>query len=83
LVTPPPTDKNIYEMTAEERMAEEIGNLPSDLYEAVQELSKDEVIKSALGNHAYNRFLEAKMIEWDRYRIRVHPWELDEYLAVY
>ncbi len=80
---PPPTDKNIYEMTAEERMAEEIGNLPSDLYEAVQELSKDEVIKSALGNHTYNRFLEAKMIEWDRYRIRVHPWELDEYLAVY
>jgi len=80
---PPPTDKNIYEMTAEERKAEGIANLPSSLIEAIQELSKDEVVKSALGNHAYNRFMEAKLIEWDRFRVQVHPWELDEYLAVY
>ena len=80
---PPPTDKNIYEMTAEERKAEGIDNLPSDLYEAIQELSKDEVIMSALGDHTYNRFLEAKIIEWDRFRVQVHPWEIDEYLAVF
>ncbi|PKM47788.1 MAG: type I glutamate--ammonia ligase [Firmicutes bacterium HGW-Firmicutes-8] len=80
---PPPTDKNIYEMTAEERNAEGIGSLPSSIYAAIQELMKDEVIKSALGEHAFNRFVEAKMIEWDRYRIQVHPWEIEEYLAVY
>ncbi len=80
---PPPTDKNIYEMTAAERLAEGIGSLPSSLYEALQELSKDEVIKSALGSHAYNRFTEAKTIEWDRFRVQVHPWEIDEYLGVY
>lgn len=80
---PPPTDKNIYEMTEEERAAEGIGNLPASIYEAVQELSKNEVIKSALGEHTYNRFIEAKKIEWDRYRLMVHQWEIDEYLAVY
>ncbi|HWI54425.1 MAG TPA: type I glutamate--ammonia ligase [Desulfobacteria bacterium] len=80
---PPPTDKNIYEMTAAERLAEGIGSLPSSIYEAIQELSKDEIIKSALGSHAYDRFVEAKMIEWDRFRVQVHPWELDEYLAVF
>ena len=80
---PPPTDKNIYEMTLEERLAEGIENLPASIYEAIQYLSRDEVLKCALGSHAYNRFIEAKMIEWDKYRVQVHPWELDEYLAVY
>lgn len=80
---PPPTDKNIYEMTAEERMAEGIESLPQSIYDAIQELARDEVIKSALGNHAYHRFMEAKLIEWDRFRVQVHPWELDEYLSVY
>ncbi len=80
---PPPVDKNIYEMTEEERAAEGIGNLPQNLYEAIQELRGDEVIKSALGDHTFNRFVEAKMIEWDRFRVHVHPWELEEYLAIY
>jgi glutamine synthetase len=80
---PPPTDKNIYEMTQEERVAEGIGNLPASIYEAIEELSKDEVVKAALGNHTYNRFVEAKMIEWERFRVMVHPWELDEYLAIF
>lgn len=80
---PPPTDKNIYEMTAEERLAEGIGSLPASICEAIEELSRDEVIKSALGNHAYTRFVEAKTIEWERFRVQVHPWELDEYLAVF
>lgn len=80
---PPPTDKNIYEMTSAERLAEGITNLPSSLHEALQELSKDDVVKSALGKHAYERFVEAKTIEWDKFRVQVHPWELDEYLGVY
>jgi len=80
---PPPTDKNIYEMTEEERAAEGIANLPASIYEAIQELSKDEVIKAALGDHAYNRFIEAKKIEWDRFRVMVHQWEIDEYLSVF
>lgn len=80
---PPPTDKNIYEMTEEERAAEGICNLPASIYEAIQELSKDEVIKAALGDHAYNRFIEAKKIEWNRFRVMVHQWEIDEYLSVF
>lgn len=80
---PPPTNKNIYEMSAEERQAEGIGNLPTSLHEALQELSGDEIIKNALGDHVFGRFIEAKMIEWDRFRMHVHPWELDEYLAVF
>ncbi len=80
ILPPPPTDKNIYDMTPEELAAENIQCLPMNMYEAVKELERDEVLKCALGDHIFNRFVEAKLIEWDRYRVQVHPWELEEYL---
>ena len=83
-LTPPPSvDQNIYAMTPEERRALSIDSLPASLYEALEELSKDEVIRDALGDHIYSRFVEAKLKEWDSYRITVHKWELDEYLERY
>jgi len=83
-IEPPlPTDKNIYEMTAAERIAEGIDSLPASIHEAIRYLAEDKVVREALGEHAFNRFVEAKMIEWDKYRVQVHSWELDEYLAVY
>ncbi|MGQ9498229.1 MAG: type I glutamate--ammonia ligase [Desulfotomaculales bacterium] len=81
LTPPPPCDRNIYEMTEEERRLEGIGNLPEDLREALQDLLADEVLRDALGPHVFERYLEAKRIEWDRYRTQVHPWELEEYLT--
>jgi glutamine synthetase len=81
-ITPPAQcNRNIYEMTAAEREQLGIGSLPESLNQAIYELKKDQVIKEALGEHVFNRFIEAKKIEWDRYRIQVHPWEIDEYLA--
>ncbi|KKM10192.1 glutamine synthetase [Clostridiales bacterium PH28_bin88] len=81
-IEPPSTcDRNIYEMTPKEREEIGIGTLPESLQEALQELSRDEVVKGALGEHAYHRFMEAKQIEWDRYRMQVHDWELQEYLT--
>lgn len=81
IAPPPPTDENIYHMDDAERAKRGIGSLPSSLKEALEELSADEVIKSALGDHIYHRFIEAKTIEWNRYRTQVHQWEIDEYLT--
>jgi glutamine synthetase len=81
IMPPPPCNRNIYEMTAEERAALGICSLPENLYMAMQELEKDAVIREALGEHVVNRYFEAKRIEWDRYRIQVYPWELEEYLT--
>lgn len=80
---PPPCDCNIYEMSAREREERGIGCLPESLKEALDELERDEVVKEALGPHVYSRFMEAKRIEWDRYRVQVHPWEIEEYLTKY
>lgn len=80
---PPPVNRNIYNMTAEERVKLGITSLPGSLEEALQELEKDEVILSALGDHITDHFLRAKKIEWDTYRTQVHQWEIDQYLKVF
>ncbi|MCR3920989.1 MAG: type I glutamate--ammonia ligase [Firmicutes bacterium] len=83
-ITPPaPVDLNIYDMTAQERADHGIDTLPMDLGEAIHELSQNDLIKSTLGDHIYGRFLEAKTIEWNRYRMQVHQWELDNYLTIF
>ncbi|MCF8011858.1 MAG: type I glutamate--ammonia ligase [Clostridiales bacterium] len=81
-IQPPPScDRNIYELTGDERADLGIDNLPQNIDEALRDLSKDEIIKDTLGDHVLERFIEAKKIEWDRYRMQVHQWELDEYLT--
>ncbi|GAW92004.1 type I glutamate--ammonia ligase [Calderihabitans maritimus] len=78
---PPPTDRNIYQMSPAERSELGIDSLPENLAAALDYLEKDEVIKSALGPHIYQRFMEAKRREWDEYRIQVHQWEIEQYLT--
>ena len=81
ITPPPPVNANIYHMNKEELENLGIERLPGSLEEALNELEKDEVIKKALGNHVYTKFLEAKRAEWDEYKIYVTQWELDQYLS--
>ncbi|UMZ73822.1 type I glutamate--ammonia ligase [Natranaerofaba carboxydovora] len=81
IVPPAPTIENIYEMDKAEMEKRGISQLPTNLKEAIEALSEDEVIKDALGPHVYERFVEAKMLEWEDYSITVHPWEIDQYLT--
>ncbi len=80
IAPPPPVNRNIYEMTAEERDNHCIRCLPNNLHSALEALSKDSVIQETLSEHTYNRFREAKLIEWNDYKMQVHQWELDQYL---
>ena len=57
--------------------------LPGSLDEAIEELEKDSVIRDALGAHICERFIKAKRLEWDDYRLEVTPWELKKYLGAY
>jgi len=77
------TDRNIYEMTKEEKDAAGIDNLPHNLINAVKAMQKSELMKQTLGNHAFNLYTQAKINEWDDYRTKVHQWEINEYLVKY
>lgn len=81
LTPPAPEDRNIYAMTTEERVNRSIFSLPANLEEAIKGLGNDPVILEAIGEHVWDRFSTAKMMEWDSYRTAVHPWEVDRYLA--
>jgi len=83
LTPPPPIARNIYEMSVRDRRKHKIKELPANLREAVTNLKRDRVIVDALGDHVYKSFVEAKTQEYDEYRIAVHGWELDRYLAEY
>jgi glutamine synthetase len=83
-LTPPPAiQRNIYEMSVRDRRKHKIRELPGTLREALAAMRKDRLVKEALGEHVYTKFLEAKEKEFDAYRIAVHGWELDQYLAEY
>ncbi len=83
LAAPPAIDRNIYVMNEEEREENGISSLPATLKEAIECLKADSVICEALGEHALIHFIEAKEIEWDMFRTRVHAWEREQYMSTY
>ncbi len=83
LAAPPAIDRNIYVMNEEEREENGISSLPATLKEAIECLKGDSVICEALGEHALIHFIEAKEIEWDMFRTRVHDWEREQYMSTY
>ena len=78
-----PVEHNIYDMTDKERKRNKIDTLPGSLLEALQCMEKNDVVKSALGEHIFHEFLTSKYKEWDDFRIFVSQWELDRYLERY
>lgn len=80
LDVPTPVDRNIYAMNKKEREENGVLDLPATLYEALQKLVEDEVMREAMGEHLLNHFVESKGIEWDMFRTQVHPWEREQYL---
>ncbi|MGZ4917763.1 MAG: hypothetical protein ACXV5E_05050 [Halobacteriota archaeon] len=40
------------------------------------------MIRRALGDHVFDRFIELKKKEWDDYRQQVTQYELDRYLPI-
>lgn len=80
IAPPAPVEQNIYEMDLASRKVKGIESLPENLYEAIDELRKDELLKEALGSHIYSRFICAKMKEWESYSSRIYDWEINEYL---
>jgi glutamine synthetase len=77
-----PIERNVYEMTEKERHEAGIDSLPSSLYEAIQFAEQSELVKNTLGEHIFEKLIENKKIEWDRYRIQISQYELDKYLPV-
>ncbi len=79
---PDPVEEDIYQMSVKERKARGIATLPDNLFEALRELEKSDLVKEALGEHIFNKFVENKKIEWDRYRTHVSQYEIEKYMPI-
>ena len=78
---PEPIELDIYEMNPKERKAHGITDLPENLYSAILETEKSELVRKVLGEHIFEKYIENKRIEWDRYRIHVSQYEIEHYLS--
>ena len=79
---PPPIEEDVYEFSPKKRKDMGIIELPGNLYEAIIEMEGSEFVKEALGDHIFNKFIENKKIEWDRFRTHVSRYEIDNYLPI-
>ena len=79
---PSPSDRNVSEMTQKERETSGIGTLPADLNEAIRLAEKSTLVRKTLGEHLFEKLIENKKIEWDRYRSQVTDFELKRYYPI-
>lgn len=76
-------EENLYHFTDEDLRRRNIPMLPTTLGEAIEAMSRDEVVRDALGDHVFARLTEAQSAEWQDFRAHVSQWERDRYLETY
>jgi len=79
---PEPVEEDIYHFDDAKLKELYIDMLPGSLGEALEYASKSSLLREALGDHVYNKYLEAKRREWDEFRITVTEWEIKRYLPI-
>ncbi len=79
---PDPVEEDVFEMSAESRTRKGVESLPGSLAEAVALTERSELVREALGDHIFEKFIANKKIECDMYRLHVSQYELDKYLPV-
>lgn len=77
---PEPMEANLYELSPEELDAQGIEQLPETLGEAIEVMAGSEMVRRAIGDHIFERYIDLKRAEWEEYRIQVTRWELERYL---
>ncbi|HME44759.1 MAG TPA: glutamine synthetase family protein [Syntrophorhabdales bacterium] len=79
---PAPIEEDVYEMSAERRKELNIGALPGSLHEAIEAAESSPLIRDTLGDHVFEKLMENKRIEWDKFRVHVSRYEVDTYLPI-
>ncbi|MGA1863633.1 MAG: glutamine synthetase family protein [bacterium] len=79
---PDPVEEDIFGMPYEMRKKRGIECLPGSLAEAIEETEKSDLVKEALGDHIFQKFIDNKKIEWDMYHTHVSHYEQEKYLPI-
>jgi len=79
---PDAIEKDVYHLSVDERKELGIESLPGSLIEAIELTEKSVLVRDALGEHVFNNFILSKKVEWDDYRMKIHPYEIDKFLPI-
>ena len=82
LECPEPREIDIFELTQAERDQLGIESLPGSLNNAIELCEQSDLVREALGEHVFREFIANKRIEWDRYRVHITDYEINEYLPL-
>jgi len=72
-----PLDVDLYSI--DPKLRSEIKSLPRDLWEALDYLEGDEVIKKALGEEVIEKYISLKREEFKEYSMKITAWEYERY----
>ncbi|MFQ6077571.1 MAG: glutamine synthetase family protein [Thermodesulfobacteriota bacterium] len=79
---PDPIEKDVYHLSVDERKELGIDSLPGSLIEAIELTEKSDLARDALGEHVFRNFTLSKKVEWDDYRMKIHPYEINKFLPI-
>ncbi len=82
LQVPDPMSIDLYGLTPMERDEMGINSLPHDLFEAVKVAEKSSFLSEVLGRVVFQKLIETKLVEVDRFRLHVSPFELEEHMVL-
>ncbi len=77
---PEPVEEDVYEFNDQKLAQFYIKTLPSSLGEAIEDMRSSRLVKDAIGEFTFEKYVEAKKREWDEYRLQVTNWEINRYL---
>ena len=77
-----PLEGNVERMSDRDKERRGIKKLPGDLQEAITVASQSYLVRRTLGGHIFEKLLENKHIEWQRFMSHVTDYELARYLPM-
>ncbi len=79
---PEPIEENIFAMSAAQKLDREIDSLPGSLFDAIDAFEASSLCRETLGDHTFEKLIQNKRLEWDRFRSVVTQYEIETYLGV-
>jgi glutamine synthetase len=79
---PDAVEEDLYKFDEAQLASLNIDVLPSSLYEAIQEMKENALIREVLGEHLFRRYVRVKTREWNEFKMQVTPWEVEKYLDI-
>jgi glutamine synthetase len=78
---PQPVPGDIYQMSDSVLAEHGISRLPTNLHQAIELAERSDLVRAALGDRVFDRFLRNKRIEWEQYERAVTDHEIAHYLG--